>query len=304
MAGSASLSGHTAVLAAPAAEALLSPGGGCYIDATFGGGGHSRMLLQKMPAAARLLALDCDEYAAARAADVADSRFCFLRRNFAELAAAAAEAGIAAGEVRGVLFDLGVSSMQLESAGRGMSFSRRGPLDMRLDRRAPTTLKSLLESCDERELVRILRNYGEEPEARRVGRAIYARRRDIADTAELAQIIADGKRARPPGRHPATLVFQALRIAVNRELDALRRGLEAACALLSRGGRLAVIAFHSLEDRVVKRTLSAPAFPGVGRVGGLGMRPLGKATTPSAAETKNNPRARSARMRVFVKAAI
>lgn len=304
MAGFASVSGHITVLAAPAADALLSPGGGCYIDATFGGGGHSRMLLQKMPAAARLLALDCDEYAEARAAEVDDSRFCFMRRNFADLAAAAEESGIVPGEVQGVLFDLGLSSMQLDNAGRGMSFSRRGPLDMRMDRRAPTTLKSLLEFCDERELARILKNYGEEPEARRVARAIYARRRDISDTATLAQIVAEGKRGRPPGRHPATLVFQALRIAVNRELEVLRRGLEAACALLARGGRLAVIAFHSLEDRMVKRTLSAPAFPGVGRVGGLGMRPLGKMTTPSAEETKNNPRARSARMRVFVKAAV
>ena len=295
---------HVAVLAIPAAEALLSPDGGCYIDATFGGGGHSRLLLQKMPASARLLALDCDEYAAARAAEVRDSRFCFfLRRNFAELKDAAAEAGIGNGEARGVLFDLGVSSLQLECAGRGMSFSRRGPLDMRMDRRAATTAKTLLESCDERELVRILRDYGEEPEARRVGRALFARRGDIADTAELAQIVYDSKRHRPPGRHPATLAFQALRIAVNRELDALRRGLEAACALLAHGGRLAIIAFHSLEDRIVKRTLAAPSFPGFGRVGGLGMRPLGKATTPSAEETARNPRARSARMRVFVKEA-
>lgn len=302
MAGIATVN-HAAVMAVPATDAVLAAGGGCYIDATFGGGGHSRLLLQKMPSAARLLALDCDEFAAERAAKVGDSRFCFMRRNFAELPEAAAEAGIAPGDVAGVLFDLGVSSLQLESAGRGFSFSRRGPLDMRLDRREGMTVQSLLESCDERELARILKHYGEEPESRRIGRAIVSRRREITDTATLAQVISAEKRAHPPGRHPATLAFQALRIAVNRELDSLRNGLEAACKLLAQGGRLAVIAFHSLEDRAVKRTLSAPSHPGFGRVGGVGMRPLGKMKTPSAEEIQQNPRARSARMRVFEKAA-
>lgn len=294
---------HTTVLAAPAAAAVLSPGGGCYIDATFGGGGHSRMLLQQMPADSRLLALDCDEYAEARAAEVQDSRFSFLRRNFADLADAAADAEIGAGEVHGILFDLGLSSLQLDSAERGMAFSRLGPLDMRLDRRTATTVRSLLDSSDERELARIFRDYGEEPEARYIARAICTRRHEITDTAMLAKVVADSKRRRPPGRHPATLVFQALRIAVNRELETLRQGLESACALLAEGGRLVVIAFHSLEERVVKRTLAAPSFPGIGRVGGAGMRPLGKAITPSIEETNMNPRARSARMRVFVKEA-
>lgn len=291
---------HSTVLAVAAAEALLTPGEGCYIDATFGGGGHSRELLRKMPAASQLIALDCDEYAEQQAAKVQDSRFRFLRVNFSQLADAAQEADIK--EVRGVLFDLGVSSMQLDSAGRGLSFSRRGPLDMRLDRRQTETAQSLIARSDEREIVRILKTYGEEPEARRVGRAIYAHRRDLQDTAALARLVAENKRAHPPGRHPATLVFQGLRIAVNRELDCLRRGLQAASQLLIRGGRLVVIAFHSLEDRTVKRELIPPAYPGTGRVGGV-MRVLGKSQTPCADEIAANPRARSARMRVFEKEA-
>lgn len=290
---------HATVLAAPAAAAVLAGGGGGYIDATFGGGGHSRAILQRMPAAARLLALDCDEYAAVRAAEITDPRFSFARRNFAEIGEAAAESG--GGEINGVLFDLGVSSMQLDSAERGLSFMRPGPLDMRLDRRRAETAQSLIESCSERELCGILKEYGEEPEARRVGRAIFARRGDIKDTAALAKLVADNKRIRRPGRHPATLVFQALRIAVNRELKMLKRGLEAASRLLALGGRLVVIAFHSAEDRLAKRVLSAPCFPGMGSVGGAGMRPLGKSAAPDADEIAANPRARSARMRVFEK---
>ena len=282
-------------MAEPAANALLAGGGGRYIDATFGGGGHSRMLLAKMPADGKLLALDCDEYAAERAAEITDTRFSFMRRNFAELEDAARP-----GEIDGVLFDLGVSSMQLESAGRGFSFMRPGPLDMRLDRRGAATAESLLRSCGERRLAGILKEYGEEPEARRVGRAIYARRRQIKDTATLAKIVSDSKRVRPPGRHPATLVFQALRIAVNGEIKMLRRGLEAARRILVLGGRLVVIAFHSVEDRAVKRALSAPGLPGIGGADG-GMRALGKSAAPSAEEIASNPRARSARMRVFIK---
>lgn len=294
MAGFAPLS-HMTVLGAPAAAALLAGGGGRYIDATFGGGGHSRLLLEKMPPDGRLIALDCDEYAEAAAAEITDGRFSFLRRNFAELGDVAGD-----GEIDGVLFDLGVSGMQLESAERGLSFMRPGPLDMRLDRRGGATAESLLRAFSERELIGILREYGEEPEARRVGRALYARRRQIKDTAALAKIVSDSKCVRPPGRHPATLVFQALRIAVNREFKVLRRGLEAARRLLALGGRLVVIAFHSAEDRTVKRALSARSFPGIGTVDG-GMRPAGKLTAPSAEEIAANPRARSARMRVFIK---
>lgn len=286
---------HAPVLGAAAAEALLAGGGARFIDATFGGGGHSRIILENMPSDAGLLALDCDEYAAALAAEITDARFSFMRRNFAELGETAAP-----GAIDGVLFDLGVSSMQLDNAGRGMSFMRAGPLDMRMDRRGALTAKSLINSCTARELARIFREYGEEPEAARVARAVFADRRNIADTATLAKIVADSKRLRKPGRHPATLVFQALRMAVNRELAVLRRGLEAARRLLARGGRLVVIAFHSVEDRAVKRALSAPSFPGIGKVGG-GMRPLGKLLFPSAEEIAANPRARSARMRVFIK---
>ena len=295
--------GHVSVLAAAATDALLGNGvggeGGCYLDATFGGGGHSRMLLGRLNSDSRLLALDCDERAEEEAAKVADPRFVFFRRNFSQLAAAAADCGMSA--LRGALFDLGVSSFQLDCGERGLSFMRKGPLDMRLDRRSGRTAKQLLESLNERELARLLKMYGEEPEARRVARAIFGRRGSIADTAELAKIVADSKRAHPPHRHPATLVFQALRMAVNGELESLHRGLVAAAELLAQGGRLAVIAFHSLEDRLVKRTMSAPAFPGFGRAGGLGMRPAGRSIVPDEEEVAANPRARSARLRVFVK---
>ena len=289
---------HVAVLASAATERLLD-GGGCYIDATFGDGGHSRCLLGTMPASSRLIALDCDEYAAQRAEEVKDERFCFFHRSYAEMEDAVATAG--AENIRGVLFDLGVSSMQLDNPERGMSFKRLGPLDMRFDRRTACTAKKLLASCGERELIRILKEYGEEPEASRVGRAIYERRRRIPDTMALAKIVADSKRSHPPGRHPATLTFQALRIAVNREWETLRRGLSAASRLLSDGGRLAVIAFHSLEERIVRRALSAPAFPGIGRLETPRMRQQGKMITPTAEEIAANPRARSARMRIFVK---
>ena len=291
---------HTTVLATAATNALVD-GDGCYIDATFGGGGHSRQLLRRLSPAARLIALDCDEYAAACAADIDDARFCFVRQNFAELSDVARQN--AAVNVRGVLFDLGISSLQLDSAERGLSFRRRGPLDMRMDRRQEQTARTFLSSCSERTLIRILKEYGEEPEARRVGQAIYARRRQIADTAELATIVTDAKRAHPPGKHPATLTFQALRIAVNREWDSLWRGLKAASTILARGGRLAVIAFHSLEERMIKRALSSPAFPGIGQIEPSLLQPLGQVIIPSAAEIADNPRARSARMRVFVKGA-
>ncbi|MGU9951236.1 MAG: 16S rRNA (cytosine(1402)-N(4))-methyltransferase RsmH [Gammaproteobacteria bacterium WSBS_2016_MAG_OTU1] len=295
---------HLTVLAKEAADALIggqghSQGEGCYIDATFGGGGHSRLLLTQLPPNSLLVALDCDEYAEALADKVEDPNFVFMRRNFADMRQAIAEAEV--GNVRGVLFDLGVSSLQLDTAERGLSFMRDGPLDMRLDRRSGKTVQQFLQYSSERELVRVLKSYGEEPEARRVAKEIYARRRQIDNTATLAKIVAECKRAHPPGRHPATLVFQALRMAVNNELDTLRRGLSAASELLCQGGRLVVIAFHSLEDRLVKRTLSAPSFPGVGQVGGVGMQQEGRSIVPSEEEIAANPRARSARMRVFVK---
>jgi 16S rRNA (cytosine1402-N4)-methyltransferase len=156
---------------------------------------------------------------------------------------------------------------------------------------------------DEQTLIHIFKTYGEEPEARRVAKAICAKRHEITDTTSLAKVVADSKRLRMPGRHPATLVFQALRMEVNSELANLRRGLEAACKLLATRGRLVVISFHSLEDRLVKHLLRGPAFPGVGRINQLNMEAVGNLVTPSEDEVAANPRARSARMRVFVKLA-
>lgn len=298
-AGGARAASHVPVLVEEATDALMPERAGGYIDATFGGGGHSASLLKKMTSDSALLGLDCDECAESRSTEVEDPRFRFLRRNFKDMEAAAEEADMP--QVRGVLFDLGASSMQLDDAERGLSFLRRGPLDMRLDRRGEMTAESILRYSTERELTRIFREYGEEPEARRLGRAIFERRREIQSTADLAGIVAAHKRSHPQGRHPATLVFQALRIAVNQEFASLRKGLEAASRVLSAGGRLAVIAFHSLEDRIVKRALSAPSFPGIGKVGGCGMRAEGGPIRASAEEVNANPRARSACLRVFVK---
>jgi 16S rRNA (cytosine1402-N4)-methyltransferase len=294
---------HQTVLEQEAVTALLTPpvADGTYIDATYGGGGHSTQILSKLTATATLLALDCDEWAEKNAATITDSRFVFKRSNFFHLQEMATEAGIAS--AHGVLFDLGVSSPQLDVAERGLSFQRTGPLDMRLDRRQKTTVAHLLATEDEQTLIHIFKTYGEEPEARRVAKAICAKRHEITDTTSLAKVVADSKRLRMPGRHPATLVFQALRMEVNSELANLRRGLEAACKLLATRGRLVVISFHSLEDRLVKHLLRGPAFPGVGRINQLNMEAVGNLVTPSEDEVAANPRARSARMRVFVKLA-
>ena len=292
---------HISVLAMPAVEAVLAAGRGKYVDATFGGGGHSRLLLRQLPADSSLLAIDCDEYAEQQAAAIDDIRFTFVRCNFTDIKTATEESGI--DEVQGVLFDLGISSLQLDTAERGLSFMRAGPLDMRLDRRYGKTAYDLIQTSDEKTLTRIFKEYGEEPEARRIARILVAKRRDIQDTAGLAQLVSQCKRRHVVGRHSATLVFLALRIAVNRELESLREGLVAASKILADGGRLVVIAFHSLEDRIVKRVFSAPSFPRIGRVGGLGMRQLGKSLVPSEDEVYDNPRARSARMRIFTKEA-
>lgn len=297
---------HQTVLAQEAVAALFAPAlaraaAPVYVDATFGGGGHSRRILSRLPPRGRLLALDCDEAAAARAARMPPENFRFFRRNYSELAAALREG--AAGDVCGVLFDLGVSSLQLDDAGRGFSFAADAPLDMRLDRRRGLAAAQWLAQSGEEDIRRALRQFGEEPEARRVARSLFARRAEISTTGQLAAAVRDAKRQPTPGRHPATRTFQAIRIAVNDELAHLQKGLEAARDALITGGRLVVIAFHSLEDRIVKRLGAAATLPGIGRVGGSNLRAEGRMRRPSAAEVAANPRARSACMRVFTKMA-
>ena len=301
---------HRPVLLKEAATAALGgndDGGRIFLDATFGGGGHSRELLQRIAPDSRLFALDCDEWAQAQADKIDDSRFVFLRENFANLRSALA--GIDA--LDGALFDLGVSSAQLADSERGFSFAAAGPLDMRMDRRESLTLAAFLRAADEGEIRRVLRAFGEEPAAARIARAVAAAcaRGDIEDTADLARVIAAAKprRKSPRAIHPATQAFQALRIAVNGELDNARAGLLAAAQLLRPGGRLAVISFHSLEDRLVKRLFAAATYPNFGPAAVDGdsaaLRPLGKIARPTESETAANPRARSARLRVFEKTA-
>ncbi len=292
---------HAPVLCEQATDALLGGGGGgVFVDATFGGGGHSARLLAKMAADARLIALDCDEDAQRRAEERfgGDARFSFFRRNFAQLAEVLGEAGTPT--VQGVLFDLGLSGFQLAEATRGFSFRLAGALDMRMDRRQEMTAARFLRDNGEAAVAKALREYGEEPEAKRIARAI-AGAAPMGDTVALAELVARAKRHKTPGgRNPATRVFQALRIAVNRELESLAAGLEAARRALAEGGRLAVVAFHSLEDRMVKRLGAGASFPGLGRVGG-GLIALGPVLRPGADEIQNNPRSRSAKLRVFAK---
>lgn len=293
---------HQSVFCAEAVGAVLAamPGAGdTVVDATFGGGGHSRALLAKLPADCRLLALDCDEFAAARAATIKNPNFTFVRRNFAALPEVLTALNIDG--VRAVLFDLGVSSLQLDAPARGFSFRYDSALDMRLDRRSGQTAMHWLQNNDEDAIRTALKNYGEEPEARRIARVLFAHRADMTTTASLADAVRAAKKHPTPGKHPATRVFQALRIAVNQELENLQKGLDAAIRVLLVGGRLVVIAFHSLEDRIVKRLTVGVTFPGWGRMAGYPLRPIGRMQRPSAAEVAVNPRARSARLRVFMK---
>lgn len=308
---------HEAVMAQPAVAALLGgaaaaaeggEGRGVFVDATFGGGGHSRLVLREMPAAARLLALDCDEEAAVRAealrreGGVGEGRFWFVRCNYSRLGEVVRECGPR--RVCGVLFDLGVSSLQLDEAGRGFSFMADAPLDMRMDRRGGVSAAEWLAQAREEDVCAVLRRFGEEPEARRVARALAARRGEIVRTGDLARVVCEAKKRRAPaGRHPATRVFMALRMAVNEELRHLQEGLAAARRVLVVGGRLVVIAFHSLEDRMVKRLAVAPALPRLGRVAGGDLAPVGRMRRACAAEVAANPRARSACLRVFEKVA-
>jgi 16S rRNA (cytosine1402-N4)-methyltransferase len=281
---------HVPVMATEAIDGLAIRPDGTYVDATFGAGGHARAIDALLTAGGRLIALDADPGAALYAGAL--PRTALVGANFADLAAVLDDLGIAA--VDGVLFDLGVSSMQLDRPERGFSFREDGPLDMRLDPRRALTAAELLATVEEAELADLILRFGEDRAARRIARAIVAARkagRLPGTTTGLARLIAgvvhvSGRRERI---HPATRTFQALRIAVNDELGALERGLGAAVERTRPGGRIAVISFHSLEDRIVKR-----AFRDDPRVHPITRRPL----EASDAERAANPRARSAKLRV------
>lgn len=279
---------HAPVLVAEVVAFLDPRPGKTFLDATVGTGGHAEALLSR---GAGVVGIDRDPEALAlareRLAPFGD-RATLLRGNFRDLQSLLAPLGLP--PLDGALFDLGVSSLQLDSPGRGFSFSADGPLDMRMDPDGPTTAADLVNGLPERDLARILFEYGEERYARRIARAI-ARARPILTTGELASLVA---RVYPPGRHrihPATRTFQALRIAVNDELSALQKALPAALSLLRPGGVLCVISFHSLEDRIAKRFLRTEAL--AGRVEVLTKKPV----TPGEKELLRNPRARSAKLR-------
>ena len=304
---------HTPVLADEVMSLLAPAPGSLQIDATLGGGGHTERILEATDPDGRLLGIDADGAAIAsvdgRLRPRFGDRLVLRQANFRELATIAREAGFE--RVDGALFDLGLSSDQLADTDRGFGFRAGGPLDMRFDTRRGVPASELLASLDVNELTALFRRYGEEPKAGRIARAIVdARRTDpIATADELAALI---ERVLPPNprqprrTHPATRVFQALRIAVNEELDALEAGLAAALDLLRPGGRLVVLSYHSLEDRIVKRFLAAerrgcvcpPEIPVCVCGRNPRLRLLTRPSlTPTAEEIAANPRARSARMR-------
>ena len=306
------MAGHEPVLLAEALEGLALIEDGWYVDGTYGRGGHTAQILAGIGERGRLLALDKDLEAVAdgRSKFALDSRFTIEHADFAEFSAVV-EPWLGDHALAGVLLDLGVSSPQLEVAGRGFSFASEGPLDMRMNTEQAQTAASWLARVDEDELTDALRRYGEEPRARRIAKAIIAARNEtpLTSTRALADVVA----AAVPGArgriHPATRVFQALRIVVNAELEALERVLDQALEMLAARGRLVVISFHSLEDRIVKRFIAResrgdPVYAGLpSRPPGAEprLRPVGRLVRPSSAEIAANPRARSARLRVAEK---
>ena len=301
---------HVTVLLEEAVQSLAIKADGVYMDATFGRGGHSRRILSLLNDKGRLVAVDRDPQAIAAGAAINDSRFLLVHRAFGEIAEAAQEAGAKA--MDGILFDVGVSSPQIDDGGRGFSFRHDAPLDMRMDTTQGETAAEWLARAEIRDITEVIRNYGEERFAFQIAKKVVAARLEqpIVTTGQFAALVRETVRTREPGQDPATRSFQALRIHINQELRQLEVALPQALNLLKPGGRLVVISFHSLEDRIVKnfmRTQSAPDDLPKGlplRADQLPkpkLRLVGKAVRPSAAEVSANPRARSAVMRVAEK---
>ncbi|MBL8279919.1 MAG: 16S rRNA (cytosine(1402)-N(4))-methyltransferase RsmH [Pelomonas sp.] len=295
---------HTTVLLDEAVDGVLARPDGTYVDGTFGRGGHSRLLLSKLAPTGRLIAIDRDPEAVAAAAAITDPRFCIVHSAFADMADCLA--GLGVHQVDGVLLDLGVSSPQIDNPARGFSFRFEGPLDMRMDTTRGISAADFLASADEREIARVIRDYGEERFAGQIAKAVVARREagaPLTRTDELRELVARTIKTREPGQDPATRTFQALRIHVNGELEELEQGLKAALRLLAPGGRLSIISFHSLEDRRVKQFIAAHSKAEFDRRApfapppALALTSLGR-MMPSAAEVAANPRSRSAVLRV------
>ncbi len=312
---------HIPVLLEQAVDSLVTDRAGCYVDATFGRGGHSRKILEQLSQDGRLIGLDRDD----AAVDVAsrlkqeDKRFVIYKRNFSKLEDLMKQQNMQ-GQVDGLLIDLGVSSPQLDVGGRGFSFSADGPLDMRMDQSSGITAGEWLANVKEVDLAKVIKEFGEERFAKRIARAIVEIRdsRRIETTADLAEIVKNAHPRWEKSRHPATRTFQAIRIHINGELDALMQVLEQARSVVKRGGRLVVISFHSLEDRMVKREISGRGavsprikvskasyrerrllanLPDAGSSAKV-WKGLGKAVFAASDEVAENPRSRSAVMRV------
>ena len=303
---------HLTVLLREAVDALEIKPAGTYIDGTFGCGGHSRAILERLGADGRLLALDRDPQAVSAARAIADPRLIVAHHSFGELAQAATQAGINA--VDGVLLDIGVSSPQLDEGKRGFSFRFDAPLDMRMDTTQGETAAAFLATAGIKEITEVIKNYGEERFAFQIAKKIVAARseRPVATTSQLVALVRETVRTREPGQDPATRTFQALRIYVNQELEQLDLVLPQAMELLNPGGRLVVISFHSLEDRIVKRFMryqaNADNLPKnlplrASDLPQAKLRLVGKPVKADAAEIALNPRARSAVMRVAEKRA-
>jgi len=301
--------GHTPVLLEEVLAGLAIRADGRYCDATFGRGGHTAAILDALGPAGRVVAIDRDAEAirAGRLRFGDEPRLTLMRGSFARLDELVRTAGVE-GELQGVLLDLGVSSPQLDEADRGFSFMQDGPLDMRMDNETGQTAAQWLARASERELADTLHRLGEERFARRIARAIVAARVEapIERTGQLAGVIAAAVPTREPGKHPATRTFQAIRMRVNTELESLEAALPQALGLLAPGGRLCVISFHSLEDRLVKRFIQRevcgdPHYAGLPSIPPHArprLAKIGGATAASDAEIARNPRARSARLRV------
>jgi 16S rRNA (cytosine1402-N4)-methyltransferase len=297
---------HEPVLLQEALAALALRPDGAYVDGTFGRGGHSRAILERLGPNGRLIALDRDPDAEAAARALQDPRFRFFRAAFSSLSQTLDAAGLPLAD--GMLFDLGVSSPQLDDPARGFSFRADGPLDMRMDPQAGRSAAEWLATAEEQQITEVIRDYGEERFAKQIAAAIVAarRREPLLRTRQLADLVGEAVRTREPGQDPATRTFQALRIHLNRELEEVSLMLPQALSRLAPGGRLALISFHSLEDRIVKRFMQGAARPEMPR--GLPLRAsempqpalklAGRAIKPSQQETRANPRSRSAILRV------
>jgi 16S rRNA (cytosine1402-N4)-methyltransferase len=300
---------HVPVLLGPVLEGLEIRTDGLYVDGTFGRGGHSSAILQRLNADGRLIAIDRDPQAIAAAAPLLtnDPRFTLIRSDFANLAKQLDQMGLTGG-VDGMLFDLGVSSPQLDEAERGFSFLRDGPLDMRMDPDAGISAAQWLNTANEKTLKQVLYKYGEERDAPRIARAIVAARAEaaFATTGQLANVVSSVIPAHTRKKHPATKTFQAIRIFINDELGQLEEALKQSIDLLATGGRLCVISFHSLEDRIVKRFMRDASreseqwrgMPDVPPEFQPKLKVIGKAITATAEEVAANVRARSARLRI------